>query len=178
MCANHNLCLMPTYPLLQEESRNLNRQNHKPNKSHTNEQNLEDDVYDDDDGEKKYRGPDKGRGGRLIGPDGKYLPNQRGGKKGRGNTGSSGDNGNSGTGGRGGRGAGGRGGRGSASKPNANNDNAQEGGQQKDGDDLSKIQMRRKNDNKAKIGNHHRRDRATKKASGGMMFQSSCYNRG
>ena len=145
---------------MQEESRNLNRQNnHKPN----NKEQREEDLYDDDDGDKKYRGPDKGRGGRIIGPDGKYLPIQRGGKKGRA-TANPPSNGHAG---RGGRGRGGRGGSQSAGKAKAN-DNAPEG-QKKDGDDLSKIQKRRKNDNKAKIGNHHRKDRATKKATGGMM---------
>ena len=146
---------------MQEESRNLNRQNnHKPN----NKEQRDEDLYDDDDGDKKYRGPDKGRGGRIIGPDGKYLPIQRGGKKGRG-TANPPSNGHAG---RGGRGRGGRGGSHSAGKAKATNDNAPEG-QKKDGDDLSKIQKRRKNDNKAKIGNHHRKDRATKKATGGMM---------
>jgi len=35
----------------------------------------------------------------------------------------------------------------------------------KDGDAMTKIQKRRKNDNKAKIGNHHRKERAMKKAA-------------
>ena len=91
----------------------------------------------------KYRGPDKGKGGRVTGPDGKYLPIQRG-KKGRG-----GEVQNSNIGGRG-KGKAGR-------------------GDQKGEPDLSKIKKRRKNDNKAKIGNHHRKDRANKKASGGMI---------
>lgn len=148
----------------QEDSRNLNRQNNKLHKG--NKENEEEDLYDDDDGEKKYRGPDKGRGGRLIGPDGKYLPIQRGGKKGRGNGAvTDGGNQNAGRGGRGGR----SGGRGTAGKAKPTNNNAQKVSQQKDGDDMSKIQKRRKNDNKAKIGNHHRKDRATKKASSGMM---------
>jgi len=119
--------------------------------------------------DKKYRGPDKGKKGRVIGPDGKYLPIKHGGKKGRGGgAGGSGGGDNSktgqgaGRGGKGGRGSGGRGGRGgSGSKKDGNN--AGDG-------ELSKIQKRRKNDNKAKLGNHHRKDRATKKASGGMVM--------
>jgi hypothetical protein len=34
------------------------------------------------------------------------------------------------------------------------------------GEHLTKIQKRRKNDNKAKVANHHRKDRALKKTSG------------
>ncbi|KAL7480620.1 hypothetical protein ACHAW6_013364 [Cyclotella cf. meneghiniana] len=152
-----------------EETRNLNRQGgHKPSKSISNDQNIEEEGND---GDRKYRGPDKGRGGRLLGPDGKYLPIQRGGKKGGGrgsNASTPGDAANSGRGGRGGGGSD-RKGRGAAGDSKDPHDNAKEG-QKKDGDDLSKVQKRRKNDNKAKIGNHHRKDRATKKASGGMMF--------
>lgn len=147
----------------------MNRQSNNNNKFNKNDdEKNEEEMYDDDAGEKKYRGPDKGRGGRLIGPDGKYLPIQRGGKKGRGSAGASKDNGNAGMAGRGGRGGAGRGGRGASGKPKAAHGNAQ-GEQKQDGDEMSKIQKRRKNDNKAKIGNHHRKDRATKKATGGMM---------
>ena len=105
------------------------------------------------DGNKNF-GPDKGRGGRAIGPDGKYLPIKRGGKKGRGQP--TNNNNNQGRGGAGRGRGGGRGG--GDSKPN------------KDGDDMSKIQKRRKNDNKAKVANHHRKDRANKKAGGGMVM--------
>ena len=42
----------------------------------------------------------------------------------------------------------------------------QGGAKSEDGNEMSKIQKRRKNDNKAKLGNHHRKDRATKKATG------------
>ncbi|KAL7453334.1 hypothetical protein ACHAWC_008448 [Mediolabrus comicus] len=110
--------------------------------------------------EKKYRGPDKGKKGRLIGPDGKYLPVKRGGKKAYpgGNPGRGGDNAGKGS----GRGGGKVSGRGAGKPP-------QGGAKSEDGDEMSKIQKRRKNDNKAKIGNHHRKDRATKKAAGGMM---------
>ncbi|KAL3761875.1 hypothetical protein ACHAWU_009040 [Discostella pseudostelligera] len=111
----------------------------------------------------KYRGPDKGRGGRLIGPDGKYLPVNRGGKKGRG-TASAGGGGNAGRGAGAGDKSGGRGrgGHGATSKADTNASNSQGN----KADELSKLQKRRKNDNKAKIGNHHRKDRATKKAAG------------
>ena len=113
----------------------------------------------------KNFGPDKGRGGRVIGPDGKYLPIKRGGKKGRGQPANNNNNQGRGGAGRGrGGGRGGRGGNGSSSKggdPKPGN---------KDGDDMSKIQKRRKNDNKAKLGNHHRKDRANKKASSGMVM--------
>jgi hypothetical protein len=34
------------------------------------------------------------------------------------------------------------------------------------GEQLTKIQKRRKNDNKAKVANHHRKERALKKTSG------------
>ena len=106
----------------------------------------------------------------MIGPDGKYLPIKRGGKKGGGGGGggsSGGGNtaagrgaGRGGRGGKGGRGSGGSGG----GDTNAKDDNkAAEG-------DMSKIQKRRKDANKAKIGNHHRKDRANKKAAGGMVM--------
>ena len=114
----------------------------------------------DDGEEKKYRGPEKGKKGRLIGPDGKYLPIKRGGKKA--NPGRGGSNPERGGEKNAGRGGGG-GGKPGAGKPQGDP-------KQGDGsDDMSKVQKRRKNDNKAKIGNHHRKDRATKKASGGMM---------
>jgi len=136
--------------LTQEESRNLNRQN-KGNSDNK----IEQDTYDDNDGEKKYRGPDKGKKGRLIGPDGKYLPIQRGGKKGRGGVGASRDKPSTGRGSRGG----------ATGKSNGSTEESQK---EENDKDLSKIQKRRKNDNKAKIGNHHRKDRAIKKAAGGM----------
>merc|ERR1712113_1247668 len=91
---------------------------------------------------KKYRGPDKGRKGRLIGPDGKYLPIAKGRKK-------------------------------NMHSVNVNDTNAKD---TKDGGKpgtnapgqtttgLTKIQKRRKNNNKAKLGNHHRKERAMKKA--------------
>eukprot|EP00546_Thalassionema_frauenfeldii_P004667 CAMPEP_0178921752 /NCGR_PEP_ID=MMETSP0786-20121207/15743_1 /TAXON_ID=186022 /ORGANISM="Thalassionema frauenfeldii, Strain CCMP 1798" /LENGTH=516 /DNA_ID=CAMNT_0020595981 /DNA_START=35 /DNA_END=1585 /DNA_ORIENTATION=+ len=107
-----------------QESRNTNRQ---PAKNKDTEQG---------EGGKVYRGPDKIKGGRIIGPDGKVVPRQRGGKKARAN----------------------------------NNNKAQESTDQSNDKDggLSKIQKRRKNDNKAKIGNHHRKERAQRKANAGM----------
>lgn len=142
-----------------EENRNLNRagghNNTKGDRQSTGAENTGGGSIE----EKKYRGPDKGKKGRLIGPDGKYLPVKRGGKKANpgGNPGRGGDNAGKG----GGRGGGKVSGRG-AGKP-------QGGAKSEDGNEMSKIQKRRKNDNKAKLGNHHRKDRATKKAAGGMM---------
>jgi len=96
---------------------------------------------DDDGGGARNRfGLDKGRGGRVIGPDGKYLRNSN--SHGRG----------------GGRG---RGGEGRGEVNTTSKTTAAE-------TDLDKVQKRKKNDNKSKIGNHHRKDRATMKASGGM----------
>ncbi|KAL7548793.1 hypothetical protein ACHAWF_012068 [Thalassiosira exigua] len=135
-----------------EDNRNLNRG--PPRKGENT------DKREDGEG-KTFHGPDKGKGGRLIGPDGKYLPIKRGGKKGRGGGGSAGGNINPGRGAGRGAGRGGGGGRGGGNG---------EGNEAKDGGDLSKVQNRRKNDNKAKIGNHHRKDRSTKKAAGGMVM--------
>jgi hypothetical protein len=146
-----------------DSNRNSNRAGGKHGKAKAdNEQDNE--LEDGGDGT-KYRGLDKGKGGRLIGPDGKYLPVKRGGQKGRGGTvGGTGSNPARGA-GRGGRGgSGGRGGD-SDSKGDHNTNQNKEG----DGD-LSKLQKRRKNDNKSKIGNHHRKDRASKKAAGGMVI--------
>lgn len=132
-----------------EENRNLNRS------GGSNKKGAENTTDEGEEEEKKYHGPDKGKKGRLIGPDGKYLPIKRDGKKGGGNPGrGSGDSG---------RGGGKPSGRGAGGKPQGD---AKPGD---GGDDMSKIQKRRKNDNKAKIGNHHRKDRASKKASGGMV---------
>jgi hypothetical protein len=102
-------------------------------------------------GGKTYRGPDKGKGGRLLGPDGKYLP--RGGKKQQPQPQQQ---------------------QKVASKPASGSGSGTKkqttdtSKTPKEGDDLTKIQKRRKNDNKSKIGNHHRKDRAQKKAMGGM----------
>ena len=128
-----------------EESRNLNRANRRGGKAKTKR--SSDDEGDDGEGgggdNQKYRGPDKGKGGRLIGPDGKYLPIKKGGKKGKKQQ--------------------------AAKQENGGGDSNQQGvGKQEQGKDMSKIQKRRKDANKAKIGNHHRKDRALKKAGRGM----------
>mmetsp|Transcript_21582 Transcript_21582/g.32770 ORF Transcript_21582/g.32770 Transcript_21582/m.32770 type:complete len:521 (-) Transcript_21582:443-2005(-) len=112
-----------------QDSRNTNRQ---PAKKENNEKGEGDGRV--------YRGPDKIKGGRVIGPDGKVVPRQRGGKKAR-------------------------------NKNDTNGDTQAQGKEVKsDGkeDTLTKIQKRRKNDNKAKIGNHHRKERAQRKANTGM----------
>mmetsp|Transcript_41122 Transcript_41122/g.72350 ORF Transcript_41122/g.72350 Transcript_41122/m.72350 type:complete len:723 (-) Transcript_41122:72-2240(-) len=170
-----------------EDNKNLNR---GPPKGKSAGKDHNDDE-EDGEGGRKYNGPDKGKKGRLLGPDGKYLPIKRGGKKGRGDSGGGGDGGGgggkkgkgddnaaggggnnagrgAGRGGKGGRGGGG-GGAGGGGKNSKGESKTNEGNKAKD-DDLSKIQKRRKNDNKAKVGNHHRKDRATKKASGGMVM--------
>jgi hypothetical protein len=126
-----------------EESRNLNERKSKKENKPTNARDSNDE--NDDESEevvseegisKKYRGPDKGKGGRIIGPDGKYLPfpkkRQGGGKKQNKSTPSTQDNTKT---------------------------------ESKGGTELTKIQKLRKNNNKAKIGNHHRKDRAMKKAA-------------
>lgn len=102
---------------------------------------------DDDGGGARDRfGLNKGRGGRVIGPDGKYLRNSnshgRGGGRGRGR------------------------GRGGEERGEVNTTSKTTTAET----DLDKMQKRSKNDNKSKIGNHHRKDRATKKASGGMII--------
>lgn len=142
-----------------EENRNLNRggghMNSKGDRQSTGAENIGGDGTE----EKKYRGPDKGKKGRLLGPDGKYLPVKRGAKKANpgGNPGRGGD-------------IAGKGGGRSGGKVSGRGAGKHQGGAKiEDGDEMSKIQKRRKNDNKAKLGNHHRKDRATKKAAGGMM---------
>jgi hypothetical protein len=50
-----------------EETRNMNRNQHRSKSPKNN------DDDDDDGGGKQYRGPDKIRGGRVIGPDGKIM---------------------------------------------------------------------------------------------------------
>lgn len=86
-----------------------------------------------------YRDPDKGKGGRVIGPDGRHVPLQKGGKKaGKKNVNpDAGDQINS--------------------KPSIGNTG-----------DATKIQQKRKSQHKAKLANHHRKDRAQKKAAQGM----------
>ena len=142
-----------------EESRNLNRANRRGGKGKA-KRSSEDEGDDGGEGdggdqqEKKYRGPDKGKGGRAIGPDGRYLPIKKGGKKGKKQQ--------------------------AAKQDNAGDESKQQNGGKQQGkasgsgggggstDNMSKIQKRRKDANKAKIGNHHRKERALKKAGRGM----------
>ena len=141
-----------------EESRNTNRKKSKPGKRgkvKNNEDNNsdDDDVNESDGSEKKFRGPDKGKGGRLIGPDGRYLPyakpkkqqNQSAAK----NVSKDKKDNQSGS---------ANGAKQNGGKPNGGSDN-----KKKDSENMTKIQKRRKNDNKSKIGNHHRKERAMKK---------------
>lgn len=120
----------------QEENRNLNRAKEQQKKK----------PKDGDEPETKtYHGPDKGKGGRVIGPDGKYLPIKKGGKKGKAKQQQASANQND------------------VEKVNANgSSNAKSGEQQ------AKLQQKRKNKNKAKVANHHRKERAQKKAAQGM----------
>ncbi len=136
-----------------EENRNLNRQMRNGGGNGTANRNNNDEDDDNDNSEadsdqndgKKYYGPDKGKGGRIIGPDGKYLPHPKSRKKGGkvNNSNQSKDLGSS------------------TNNSTDTKDNTAD--KKKNSDQMSKIQKRRKNDNKAKIGNHHRKDRALKK---------------
>jgi hypothetical protein len=129
-------------------SQNIHRNKNKKKDASAEEESNEDDEGGEGAGGRSYRGPNKIRGGRVVGLDGKVLPRQLGGKKGKTHTPVN------------------------QNKPATGNPQKQKEG----GDtataatnaDLTKIQKRRKNDNKAKIGNHHRKDRAQKKAAGGM----------
>jgi len=131
------------------ESRNLNR----ATKGKGSSKRASDDEGGGEGEERKYRGPDKGKGGRAIGPDGRYLPIKKGGKKGKKQAAAKQENDN-GQKQQGGPGAG----KASGSKTTSNSSS----------DNMSKIQKRRKDANKAKIGNHHRKERAAKKAGRGM----------
>ena len=120
------------------DNRNLNRQakvqtTKNANKIDNDDDNRGDEGEDDD---KKYRGPDKGKKGRIIGPDGKYLPHPKHRKAGKRGT----------------------------KKDDGKSEELNEK-QKGSADDtkMNKIQRRRKNDNKAKIANHHRKERALKK---------------
>ena len=97
--------------------------------------------------EREYRGNDKIKGGRPIGPDGKVIPRQKGGKK---NTGTSNPPQSSQM---------------SGTKPSSKGTPAN----QPSGDgvtELTKLQKHRKMLNKAKAGNHHRKDAAQRKTGG------------
>ena len=124
-----------------EQDRNTNRQRKQQQPASKKKSDEKSDDKSDDEEEevvKTYRGSDKIKGGRVLGPDGKVVRRQPGGKKG-------------------------------VNQQSANSDQKkQEQGKEGAGDDMSKLQKRRKNDNKAKLGNHHRKDRAQKKAAGAM----------
>jgi hypothetical protein len=87
-----------------EGNANTNRSNNKKNIKHGKHNNKNgSDGSDGSDGEengneetgqKKYRGLDKRKGGRLIGPDGRYLPHPKSRKKGGGNQNQSNTNNN------------------------------------------------------------------------------------
>ncbi len=140
-----------------EENRNTNRRNAKGKPKGNN--GKEDDDRDSDGGtvDRKYRGPDKGKGGRLIGPDGRYLPypKKKNGDKNQ-KPAAANDNQSSGV---------------SQNKKygtksgGVKDKSSADGKKKKDGEEMTKIQKRRKNDNKAKIGNHHRKERALKKSA-------------
>lgn len=78
-------------------------------------------------------GKDKGKGGRIIGADGRYEKTMPGGKK---------------------------------KKKMVEKAKAASGGDAKDGDGMSEREKKQKAKNKAARGNHHRKDRATKKTGG------------
>eukprot|EP00554_Chaetoceros_debilis_P003526 CAMPEP_0194094010 /NCGR_PEP_ID=MMETSP0149-20130528/52377_1 /TAXON_ID=122233 /ORGANISM="Chaetoceros debilis, Strain MM31A-1" /LENGTH=590 /DNA_ID=CAMNT_0038779507 /DNA_START=56 /DNA_END=1825 /DNA_ORIENTATION=- len=117
-----------------ENSKNTNRRkskkaNHKP----ITDANDNDDDAEKDTSEKKYRGFDKGKKGRLIDPStGRYMPLQKARKKG-----------------------------GAKSEPQGQKGGAatsDDGKKKGDNSEMTKIQKRRKNDNKAKVANHHRKE--------------------
>ncbi|GMI11541.1 hypothetical protein TrVE_jg8537 [Triparma verrucosa] len=86
----------------------------------------------------KTFGPDKGKGGRLLGPDGKYLPLKKNKKKVQQQQNSNPTS--------------------SAKSGNASQTTTPDG-------EMTKLQKRRKDANKAKRANHNRKDRALKKVS-------------
>mmetsp|Transcript_7447 Transcript_7447/g.17030 ORF Transcript_7447/g.17030 Transcript_7447/m.17030 type:complete len:153 (+) Transcript_7447:1099-1557(+) len=126
----------------QEQERNRNREPQKGGQQRNAGASNGADV----EGGRKYRGPDKIKGGRIVDADGKVIPRQRGGKKGR------------------------------QQKASQNSDQSDQpgdrgqkvGGQNAGNKQMSAQQQRRKNANKAKIANHHRKERAQKKAASGM----------
>ena len=147
-----------------DAEQNTNRQKkNKQKKIATDGEDNDEDDNTDNGSQKKYRGHDKGKGGRILGPDGKPIPfskkhknrgsNQQqtppqqpndsndkndieskiGPKKNKGRNKST-----------------------STTEQNNNNN-------EKKSDTMTKQQKRRKNDNKAKVGNHNRKSRALKK---------------
>ncbi len=122
--------------VLQEQNRNLNR---KADNSKKQEGTNDTNSLDQEEGNPQCRGLDKGKGGRIIGPDGKFLPRQKGGKKGQ------------------------------PQNPTAvvppEAAKAETVKSTLDANNaMSNNQRRYKNNNKAKIGNHNRKDRAARKA--------------
>ncbi|GFH61512.1 hypothetical protein CTEN210_17988 [Chaetoceros tenuissimus] len=135
------------------QSRNNNSSGKKKNKNEHESNGNDDEEEDGTSGEKKYRGPDKGKGGRTIGPDGRYLPFPKSKKKGGGNKNQGQANVQQSS-------------KNDADNNNSGNSQKKKGNDKKDASkEMSKIQKRRKNDNKAKIGNHHRKERALKKTA-------------
>jgi CUE domain len=122
------------------ENRNVNRDS-MPNLS-----NSKDTSIDEGKAASSFRGPDKAKGGRILGPDGKVLPKSKQKQQPpppnmtKATT--------------------------SASQSKVHSSENPPGSEKQDSSTMSKIQKRRKNDNKAKIGNHHRKDRAGKKQNG------------
>lgn len=121
-----------------EESKNTNRRkSKKANNKSTGDANDNDDDAEKDTSEKKYRGFDKGKKGRLIDPStGRYMPLPKARKKG-----------------------------GAKSEQQGQKGAATSSDKKKDSSEMTKIQKRRKNDNKAKVANHHRKERALKKTA-------------
>lgn len=142
------------------ENRNTNRVQNNLGKA-KRETVMYKDNGDDDDVEeegaadvKQFRGPEKIKGGRPIGPDGKVLPRQKGGKQAAART--------------------------SRTTPTNTPSTTLKGGMKTittgspsaaapspHGEtELTKLQKRRKMLNKAKTGNHHRKDAAQRKTGG------------
>jgi len=153
---------------MQNTNRKVQVKKNRKKAGNDNNDGENEDLEEEKEPAKKW-GPDKGKGGRVIGPDGKYLPfpkkHHRKQKKQNQDLSSSKDTPNQGqnsnhsknskdskSNNKGGGNA----------KGNANGNLKGKTG----GENMTKIQKRRKNDNKAKIGNHNRKDRATRKTGG------------
>jgi activating signal cointegrator complex subunit 2 len=153
-----------------EDSRNTNRQTRNNTKSSTAGEDDGDEDEDKANTGKKW-GPDKIKGGRALGPDGKPLPRKRNNKKSGGGGGGDGSNDGIEEAGANENSKAAAGGRPNQKKGGQKGPKPGEGGKSaggKESEDMSKIQKRRKNDNKAKVGNHNRKDRALKKGGGAM----------
>ena len=126
-----------------EEMRNTNKKKERRIFDGSNGDNEGDGDSSDsgDDGiSKKNFGADKGKGGRIIGPDGKFLPHAKGGKKKKKQMRSGGDH-----------------------DRKAPGDNVVENS---GGNGLTDRQKKKKGINKAAKGNHHRKDRSLRKTGG------------